>query len=127
MKTDINEKWIVCRVCLNNASDGEEVLQDIFSKNANTRLDQMLHICAGIPVSINNSRLRKIPPLFKCLQVSMDDNYPDKMCRKCVKRLREAYKFRVTCQRSHQHIADLLATELGMGIAGGDEAKAAGQ
>ncbi|XP_034486991.1 zinc finger protein 34 [Drosophila innubila] len=102
MKTDINEKWIVCRVCLNNASDGEEVLQDIFSKNANTRLDQMLHICAGIPVS-------------------MDDNFPDKMCRKCVKRLREAYKFRVTCQRSHQHIADLLATELSTGIAGGDE------
>lgn len=51
MKTEVNEKWIVCRVCLSNPTEGEELLQDIFSQNANTRLDQMLHICAGIPVS----------------------------------------------------------------------------
>ncbi|KAL7730075.1 hypothetical protein ACLKA6_009357 [Drosophila palustris] len=107
MKTELNEKWIVCRVCLNNPSDGEDLLQDIFSQNANTRLDQMLHICAGIPVSI-------------------DDNFPDKMCRQCVQRLREAYKFRVTCQRSHQHIADMLATELSTTIVVGDEEEDAG-
>ncbi|XP_060647506.1 zinc finger and SCAN domain-containing protein 12 [Drosophila nasuta] len=93
MKTELNEKWIVCRVCLTNPSEGEEMLQDIFSQNASTRLDQMLHICAGIPVSI-------------------DDNFPDKMCAKCVRLLRVAYKFRSTCQRSHQHIADMLATQL---------------
>ncbi|EDW16051.1 zinc finger protein 263 [Drosophila mojavensis] len=93
MKTELNEKWIVCRVCLSNPNDGEDLLVDIFSQNASTRLDQMLHICAGIPVSI-------------------DDNFPDKMCSKCVRVLRIAYKFRLTCQRSHQHIADMLSTEL---------------
>ncbi|KAH8335576.1 hypothetical protein KR074_006122 [Drosophila pseudoananassae] len=92
MKTESNEKWIVCRVCLNNPSDGEELLQEIFSQNASTRLDQMLHICAGIPVS-------------------QDDNFPDKMCSKCVRCLRFAYKFRLTCQRSHQHIMDMLDRE----------------
>lgn len=50
MKTELNEKWIVCRVCLSNPNDGEDLLLDIFSQNASTRLDQMLHICAGIPV-----------------------------------------------------------------------------
>lgn len=34
------------------------------------------------------------------------------MCSKCVRVLRIAYKFRLTCQRSHQHIADMLSTEL---------------
>lgn len=102
MKTELNEKWIVCRVCLSNPSEGEELLQEIFSQNASTRLDQMLHICAGIPVS-------------------SDDNFPDKMCKKCVQRLREAYKFRTTCQRSHQHIADLLASELTTSIVVGDD------
>lgn len=92
MKTESNEKWIVCRVCLNNPIDGEELLQEIFSQNASTRLDQMLHICAGIPVS-------------------QDDNFPDKMCSKCVRCLRFAYKFRLTCQRSHQHIMDMLDRE----------------
>lgn len=53
MKTESNEKWVVCRVCLNNPSEGEELLHDIFSETASTRLDQMLHICAGIPVSVN--------------------------------------------------------------------------
>ncbi|TDG46947.1 hypothetical protein AWZ03_006651 [Drosophila navojoa] len=96
MKTELNEKWIVCRVCLSNPNDGEDLLLDIFSQNASTRLDQMLHICAGIPVSI-------------------DDNFPDKMCSKCVRVLRIAYKFRLTCQRSHQHIADMLSTELDTG------------
>ncbi|XP_002019673.2 zinc finger protein 3 [Drosophila persimilis] len=90
MKMDSNEGWIVCRVCLNNHADSEDMLQDIFSQNANTRLDQMLHICAGIPVSA-------------------DDNFPDKMCSKCVRCLRLAFKFRQTCQRSHQHISDMLA------------------
>ncbi|KAH8369404.1 hypothetical protein KR009_009780 [Drosophila setifemur] len=92
MRTESNEKWIVCRVCLNNPSEGEELLHEIFSQNASTRLDQMLHICAGVPVS-------------------QDDNFPDKMCSKCVRCLRLAYKFRLTCQRSHQHIMDMLARE----------------
>ncbi|EDW83338.1 uncharacterized protein Dwil_GK22796 [Drosophila willistoni] len=92
MKPDSIGKWIVCRVCLNSASDGEYLLQDIFSQNASTRLDQMLYICAGIPVSI-------------------DDNFPDKMCSKCVSCLRQAYKFRLACQRSYQHIMDLFASE----------------
>ncbi|KAH8278390.1 hypothetical protein KR018_001548, partial [Drosophila ironensis] len=96
MKTDTDEKWTVCRVCLNNPSDANEFLQDIFSHNASTRLDQMLHICAGIPVS-------------------QDDNFPDRMCSKCVRCLRLAYKFRLTCQRSHQHITDMLAREAGSG------------
>ncbi|XP_043065224.1 zinc finger and SCAN domain-containing protein 31 [Drosophila ficusphila] len=92
MKTESNEKWIVCRVCLNNPSDGEELLHEIFSQTASTRLDQMLHICAGIPVSL-------------------DDKFPDKMCSKCVRCLRLSYKFRQTCQRSHQHILDMLMRE----------------
>lgn len=54
MKTELNEKWIVCRVCLSNPNDGEDLLLDIFSQNASTRLDQMLHICAGIPVRKRN-------------------------------------------------------------------------
>ncbi|XP_034132032.1 zinc finger protein OZF [Drosophila guanche] len=89
MKMESNEGWIVCRVCLNNQSDSEELLQDIFTKNANPRLDQMLHLCAGIPVSA-------------------DDNFPDKMCSQCVRYLRLAFKFRQTCQRSHQQILDML-------------------
>lgn len=60
MKTESNEKWIVCRVCLNNPIDGEELLQEIFSQNASTRLDQMLHICAGIPVSSPFLRIPRI-------------------------------------------------------------------
>ncbi|XP_017113948.1 zinc finger and SCAN domain-containing protein 12 [Drosophila elegans] len=92
MKTESNEKWIVCRVCLNNPGEGEELLHDIFSQTATTRLDQMLHICAGIPVSL-------------------DDKFPDKMCSKCVRCLRLSYKFRLTCQRSHQHIMDMLERE----------------
>ncbi|KAH8420718.1 hypothetical protein KR222_003109 [Zaprionus bogoriensis] len=102
MKTELNDKWIVCRVCLSNPTAGEDLLQDIFSQNASTRLDQMLHICAGIPVSV-------------------DDNFPDKMCSKCVRVLRVAYKFRLTCQRSHQHIADMLATEYSTSRAGEDD------
>jgi len=57
MKTESNEKWVVCRVCLNNPGEGEDPLHEIFSQTASTRLDQMLHICAGIPVS-RNPRLK---------------------------------------------------------------------
>ncbi|XP_017085034.1 zinc finger protein 287 [Drosophila eugracilis] len=101
MKTESNEKWVVCRVCLNNPSDGEELLHEIFSQTAYTRLDQMLHICAGIPVSVG-------------------DNFPDKMCSKCVRCLRLCYKFRLTCQRSHQHIMDMLDREACNTKASGD-------
>ncbi|XP_033149929.1 zinc finger protein 26 [Drosophila busckii] len=100
MKNELSENWIVCRVCLTNPTDSEQIFQEIFSQNASTRLDQMLHICAGIPVS-------------------SDDNFPDKMCNKCVRNLRMAYKFRLTCQRSHQHITDMLNAALG--AATGDE------
>lgn len=41
------------------------------------------------------------------------------MCSKCVRVLRIAYKFRLTCQRSHQHIADMLSME--SDTAGGNE------
>lgn len=58
------------------------------------------------------------------LQVSIDDNFPDKMCSKCVRVLRIAYKFRLTCQRSHQHIADMLSTELDTSFGGGNEDEA---
>ncbi|KMZ02501.1 zinc finger protein 271 [Drosophila simulans] len=101
MKTESNEKWVVCRVCLNNPTEGDELLHDIFSETASTRLDQMLHICAGIPVSL-------------------DDNFPDKMCSKCVRCLRLCYKFRLTCQRSHQHIMDMLDREASNANAGGE-------
>ncbi|KAH8374922.1 hypothetical protein KR200_008694, partial [Drosophila serrata] len=100
MRTESNEKWIVCRVCLNG--DGEETLHEIFSQTASTRLDQMLHICAGVPVS-------------------QDDNFPDKMCSKCMRCLRLSYKFRLTCQRSHQHVMDMLAREArNTNVTGGD-------
>lgn len=122
MKTEVNEKWIVCRVCLSNPTEGEDLLQDIFSQNANTRLDQMLHICAGIPVSISTHLLKSaVFSLSNALQVSVDDNFPDKMCSKCVRVLRVAYKFRLTCQRSHQHIADMLATEFTTSLGGAEE------
>ncbi|KAH8256351.1 hypothetical protein KR032_002883 [Drosophila birchii] len=100
MRTESNEKWIVCRVCLNG--DSEEMLHEIFSQTASTRLDQMLHICAGVPVSL-------------------DDNFPDKMCSKCMRCLRLSYKFRLTCQRSHQHVMDMLAREArNANLPGGD-------
>ncbi|XP_016976320.1 LOW QUALITY PROTEIN: zinc finger protein 568 [Drosophila rhopaloa] len=102
MKTESNEKWIVCRVCLNNPSEGEELLHEIFSQTASTRLDQMLHICAGIPVSL-------------------DDKFPDKMCSKCVRCLRLCYKFRLTCQRSHQQIMDMLVREASNSSTPGEE------
>lgn len=51
----------------------------------------------------------------------MDDNFPDKMCSKCVRVLRVAYKFRLTCQRSHQHIADMLATEYTTSLGGAED------
>ncbi|XP_022209916.2 zinc finger protein OZF [Drosophila obscura] len=108
MKMESNEGWIVCRVCLNNQGDSEDLLQDIFSQNANTRLDQMLHICAGIPVSA-------------------DDNFPDKMCSKCARCLRLAYKFRQTCQRSHQHISDMLARGGNNTRGGGEESASSGE
>ncbi|XP_016923660.4 zinc finger protein 552 [Drosophila suzukii] len=102
MKTESNEKWVVCRVCLNNPGEGEDPLHEIFSQTASTRLDQMLHICAGIPVSL-------------------DDKFPDKMCSKCVRCLRLCYKFRLTCQRSHQHIMDMLLREASNTSAAGDD------
>ncbi|KAH8344043.1 hypothetical protein KR084_003600 [Drosophila pseudotakahashii] len=102
MKTESNEKWVVCRVCLNNPAEGEELLHEIFSQTASTRLDQMLHICAGIPVSL-------------------DDKFPDKMCSKCVRCLRLCYKFRLTCQRSHQHIMDMLLREASNASTAGEE------
>lgn len=119
MKTESNEKWVVCRVCLNNPSEGEELLHDIFSETASTRLDQMLHICAGIPVSVNPAWFAHFK-LFQPTQVSLDDNFPDKMCSKCVRCLRLCYKFRLTCQRSHQHIMDMLDREASNANAAGE-------
>lgn len=43
------------------------------------------------------------------MQIKRFDHYPDKICCKCIKYLRVAYKFRVTCQRSHKHLSRFIA------------------
>lgn len=43
------------------------------------------------------------------LQIKQFDHYPDKICDKCHKYLQVAYKFRVTCQKSHKHLSKFIA------------------
>lgn len=47
--------------------------------------------------------------LLFCVQIKQFDHYPDKICSKCYKYLQVAYKFRLTCQRSHNHLSKFIA------------------
>uniref|UniRef100_W8CDV5 Zinc finger protein 596 n=1 Tax=Ceratitis capitata TaxID=7213 RepID=W8CDV5_CERCA len=87
MKTSLNEKWIVCRVCLKQP---EEVMTTIFDKDDEKDMTQMILECGGVPIK-------------------RFDHYPDKICGKCLKYLRVAHKFRITCQRSHKHLSRFIA------------------
>nr|XP_014088685.1 zinc finger protein 12 isoform X3 [Bactrocera oleae]XP_036233180.1 zinc finger protein 12 isoform X3 [Bactrocera oleae]XP_036233181.1 zinc finger protein 12 isoform X3 [Bactrocera oleae] len=87
MKSSLNEKWIVCRVCLKQP---EEVMTTIFDRDDEKDMTQMILECGGVPIK-------------------RFDHYPDKICCKCIKYLRVAYKFRVTCQRSHKHLSRFIA------------------
>lgn len=43
------------------------------------------------------------------MKIKQFDHYPDKICSKCYKYLQVAYKFRLTCQRSHNHLSKFIA------------------
>ncbi|KNC26832.1 hypothetical protein FF38_12994 [Lucilia cuprina] len=87
MKSGLNEKWLVCRICLKQP---KEEMQTIFDKNAEKDLTRMILECGGVPIK-------------------QFDHYPDKICSKCHKYLQVAYKFRLTCQRSHNHLSKFIA------------------
>lgn len=87
MKSGLNEKWLVCRICLKQP---KEDMQTIFDKNAERDLTRMILECGGVPIK-------------------QFDHYPDKICGKCYKYLQVAYKFRLTCQRSHNHLSKFIA------------------
>ncbi|KAM7360033.1 uncharacterized protein ACRADG_002904 [Cochliomyia hominivorax] len=87
MKSGLNEKWLVCRICLKQP---KEEMQTIFDKNAEKDLTRMILECGGVPIK-------------------QFDHYPDKICSKCYKYLQVAYKFRLTCQRSHNHLSKFIA------------------
>lgn len=50
MKSGLNEKWLVCRICLKQP---KEEMQTIFDKNAEKDLTRMILECGGVPVSVN--------------------------------------------------------------------------
>lgn len=54
MKSGLNQKWLVCRICLKQP---KEDMQTIFDKNAERDLTRMILECGGVPVSnmINHS------------------------------------------------------------------------
>ncbi|XP_054747406.1 zinc finger protein 12-like [Anastrepha obliqua] len=87
MKTSLTEKWIVCRVCLKQP---DEAMMTIFDKEDEKDMTHMILECGGVPIK-------------------RFDHYPDKICSRCLKYLRVAYKFRVTCQRSHKHLSRFIA------------------
>ncbi|XP_067645493.1 zinc finger protein 287-like [Eurosta solidaginis] len=87
MKTNLTEKWIVCRVCLQQP---EEVMTPIFDKDDDKDMTQMILECGGVPIQ-------------------RFDHYPNKICGKCLKYLRVAHTFRVTCQHSHKHLSKFIA------------------
>lgn len=39
---------------------------------------------------------------FHFRKVRPNDNFPDKICERCLKRLWEVYEFRIDCQRAHR-------------------------
>uniref|UniRef100_A0A1I8PQZ6 Protein krueppel n=1 Tax=Stomoxys calcitrans TaxID=35570 RepID=A0A1I8PQZ6_STOCA len=87
MKSSLNQKWLVCRVCLKQP---KEEMHTIFDKNAEKDLTRMILECGGVPIK-------------------QFDHYPDKICDKCYKYLQVAHKFRVCCQRSHKHLSKFIA------------------
>lgn len=48
MKSGLNEKWLVCRICLKQP---KEEMQTIFDKNSEKDLTRMILECGGVPVS----------------------------------------------------------------------------
>uniref|UniRef100_A0A1B0C2Y1 Protein krueppel n=1 Tax=Glossina palpalis gambiensis TaxID=67801 RepID=A0A1B0C2Y1_9MUSC len=87
MKSGLNEKWLVCRICLQQP---KETMQTIFDQNSEKDLTQMILECGGVPIK-------------------QFDHYPDKICSKCYKYLQVAFKFRTTCQRSHKQLSRFIA------------------
>ncbi|EDV94877.1 GH17279 [Drosophila grimshawi] len=85
--TATTEKWIVCRVCLQQP---KEAMGSIFNDDASKDMTNMILECGGVPI-------KKF------------DHYPDKICEKCSKSLHIAYKFRRTCQRSYKHLRQFIA------------------
>ncbi|XP_073837421.1 identity crisis [Musca autumnalis] len=87
MKSGLNQKWLVCRICLKQPKDE---MQTIFDKNAEKDLTRMILECGGVPIK-------------------QFDHYPDKICKICYKYLQVAYKFRQSCQRSHRQLSKFIA------------------
>ncbi|XP_017968692.1 zinc finger protein 583 [Drosophila navojoa] len=85
--TATTQKWIVCRVCLQQP---KEAMGSIFNDDASKDLTNMILECGGVPI-------KKF------------DHYPDKICEKCLKNLHIAYKFRRVCQRSYKHLRQFIA------------------
>ncbi|XP_062121765.1 zinc finger and SCAN domain-containing protein 23 [Drosophila sulfurigaster albostrigata] len=81
------QKWIVCRVCLQQP---KEAMGSIFNDDASKDLTNMILECGGVPI-------KKF------------DHYPDKICDKCSKNLHIAFKFRRICQRSYKHLRQFIA------------------
>ncbi|EDW59656.1 zinc finger protein 250 [Drosophila virilis] len=85
--TTTTQKWIVCRVCLQQP---KESMGSIFNDDASKDLTNMILECGGVPI-------KKF------------DHYPDKICDKCLKNLHIAFKFRRVCQRSYKHLRQFIA------------------
>ncbi|XP_030374102.1 zinc finger protein with KRAB and SCAN domains 3 [Scaptodrosophila lebanonensis] len=85
--TSVTQKWIVCRVCLQQP---KETMAVIFHDDASKDLTNMILECGGVPI-------KKF------------DHYPDKICDKCLKSLHIAFKFRRNCQRSYKHLSQFIA------------------
>ncbi|XP_068156061.1 zinc finger and SCAN domain-containing protein 23-like [Drosophila tropicalis] len=81
------QKWIVCRVCLQQP---KEPMSSIFNDDAKKDMTNMILECGGVPI-------KKF------------DHYPDKICDKCHQGLQAAFKFRRTCQRSYKHLSQFIA------------------
>ncbi|XP_017113933.1 zinc finger protein with KRAB and SCAN domains 1 [Drosophila elegans] len=80
------QKWIVCRVCLQQP---KEPMASIFHDDAEKDLTNMIRECGGVPIK-------------------QFDHYPDKICEKCFRVLKMAFKFRETCQRSYGHLRQFV-------------------
>ncbi|EDW96099.1 zinc finger protein 90 homolog [Drosophila yakuba] len=80
------QKWIVCRVCLQQP---KEPMACIFNDDSEKDLTNMIRECGGVPIK-------------------QFDHYPDKICEKCFRVLKMAFKFRETCQRSYGHLRQFV-------------------
>ncbi|KAH8278387.1 hypothetical protein KR018_001547 [Drosophila ironensis] len=81
------QKWIVCRVCLRQP---KEPMASIFNDESAKDMTHMIMECGGVPI-------KKF------------DHYPDKICEKCSRALKVAFKFRQTCQNSYKHLRQFVA------------------